>query len=386
MPRPRKLLIGGLIGLAALVAGVALARPYARAGVLVARAVGAGGWPGRLAGLAGRETFTERDVVVPTRHGPMAGRAYEPARAAAPPTLVVPGVNPAGLDDPRLEDFARALAAAGLPVVTIAPDDLVAFAVTAADTDRIEDAAAWLADRVALTGGGRPGLVGVSFAGGLAIVAAGRRSVRDRLAFVVSLGGHGDLPRVLRFLCTGELADGTRLRPHDYGTAVVLLNVLDGLVPPEDAAPLREAVLAFVEASTIELIDPAAARPAFERARALESALSEPAAAWMRRVRARDIEGAGPLLLPYALAIGGDPALSPERSPAPRAPVFLLHGEGDNVIPTIETDRLAASLAEWTEVRALVTPLLMHADIAPATRLRDGWRVVALWADVLGRR
>ena len=72
--------------------------------------------------------------------------------------------------------------------------------------------------------------------------------------------------------------------------------------------------------------------------------------------------------------------------PAPRAPVFLLHGAGDNVIPMIETDRLAASLAGWTEVRALVTPLLMHADVAPEIQLRDAWRVVAFWKDVLDRR
>ena len=42
---------------------------------------------------------------------------------------------------------------------------------------------------------GRVGIVGISFAGGLSIVAAGRPSIRDKVAFVVSFGGHGDLPR-----------------------------------------------------------------------------------------------------------------------------------------------------------------------------------------------
>ena len=45
--------------------------------------------------------------------------------------------------------------------------------------------------------------MGISFAGGLSMVAAGRPAIRDRLAFVFSFGGHGDLPRVLRYLCTG---------------------------------------------------------------------------------------------------------------------------------------------------------------------------------------
>lgn len=371
--------------LVALAAVALVARPYARAAVLVARGAGVGGWAGWFADLAGRSAIAERDVAVPTRHGPMAGRVYAPEPAGAPATLVVPGVHPDGINEPRLVDFARALATSGLPVVTVAPEDLVAYRVTAADTDRIEDAIAWVADRPRSVGG-RPGVIGVSFGGGLAIVAAGRLAVRDRVAFVVSLGGHGDLPRVLRFLCTGELPDGTRLAPHEYGTAVVLLNVLDRLVPAEQVGPLREAVLAFMDASLIEWLDPPAAPPAYDRARALERALAQPAAEWMRRVRMRDVEASGPLLLPDALAVGSDAALSPERSPTPHAPVFLLHGVGDNVIPTQETDRLAAWLEGQSPVRALVTPLLIHADVARDIGLGDGWRMVAFWRDVLGRR
>ena len=48
------------------------------------------------------------------------------------------------------------------------------------------------------------GLMGISFSGGLSIVAAGRPTLRDRVAYVFSFGGHDDLPRVLRYLCTGH--------------------------------------------------------------------------------------------------------------------------------------------------------------------------------------
>ncbi len=386
MPRSQKKILLTLGAVSAVAVAVIVARPYVHAGVFVARASGVGGWPGRLVELAGRHAFTERDVFVPTRHGAMAGRIYAPEAAVGAAVLVVPGIHPDGVDESRLVAFARTLAASGRPTVTVAPEDLVAFRITPADTDRIEDAIAWAADEPALAPDGRPGVVGISFAGGLSIVAAGRPAVRDRLAYVLSLGGHGDLPRVLRFLCTGELADGTREEPHEYGPAVVLLNVLDRLVPVDQIEPLRDAVIAFMDASIVAWADPGASEAAYARARTVEAGLPEPAAGWMRRVRAHDVEGSAPLLLPHALAIGSDPALSPERSPAPRAPVFLLHGEGDNVIPTIETDRLAASLTAWTDVRALVTPLLIHADVAPAIGLADGWEMVAFWRDVLGRR
>ena len=90
--------------------------------------------------------------------------------------------------------------------------------------------------------------MGISFAGGLSVVAAGRPSIRDRLAFVYSFGGHGDLPRVLRYLCTGlepakpDDPPGAPVRvrpPHDYRVAVILVGIADRMVPPEQVKPLR---------------------------------------------------------------------------------------------------------------------------------------------------
>jgi hypothetical protein len=57
------------------------------------------------------------------------------------------------------------------------------------------------------------GLVGVSFAGGLALVAAGRPALKDRLTAIFALGAHADLPRVIRYLCMDAGA------PKDTGAA-----------------------------------------------------------------------------------------------------------------------------------------------------------------------
>jgi dienelactone hydrolase len=370
-----------------LVAGAAGAvfalRAHVRAAALVAQAIGLEGPVGRLAGWIQGGEVREASGHLATRYGPLPVRIYRPARPSRRAVLVVPGVNPAGLDDPRLVRFARALARAGLTAVTAALPDLVRYRITSRDVDRIEDAVAALAARRDLVAGRPPGVVGISFAGGLAIVAAGRPSVAGRLAFVASLGGYGDLPRVLRFLCTGEQPDGTRGRPHDYGLAVVLLNVVDRVVPADQVAALREAVFLFMEASWLDVVDPAAAAPVFARARARAAALGEPAATWMRWVNARAVEAAGPRLLPHALAVASDPALSPERSAPPRVPVYVLHGAGDTVIPAQESVRLAAWLRPRVPVRLLVTPLVAHAEVARAWRPADVWRLVAFWVPLL---
>ena len=154
-----------------------------------------------------------------------------------------------GIDETRLVGMAEDLAATGYAVVTVAPPDLRQFRITPENTDVLEDAARWLAGRADLAPDGQVGMMGISFSGGLSIVAAGRPGLRDHVAFVLSFGGHGDLIRVMRYLCSGKApaadpgaaaADITGIEhlsvnpPHDYGVTVVLLTFADRVVP---AAP-----------------------------------------------------------------------------------------------------------------------------------------------------
>ena len=159
----------------------------------------------------------------------------------------------------------------------------------------------------------------------------------------------------------------------------MLLGVLDRLVPADQVEPLRRAILTFMQASELDMVDKPAARARFAEARRLGAALPEPAASWMREVNARDVEHAGPRLLPYALARGSDPALSPDRSPPPDAPVYLLHGADDTVIPPIETTLLAEYLRPHTEVHALITPLITHVEVERRVDWWEAWKVIRFW-------
>ena len=89
----------------------------------------------------------------------------------------------------------------------------------------------------------------------------------------------------------------------------------------------------------------------------------------------------GPRLAPLAERVGGDAALSPARSPATRAPVFLLHGEHDNVIPAEESEALQQYLTASgnTQVELLLTPLISHADNLGAASAEDLWRLISFW-------
>jgi fermentation-respiration switch protein FrsA (DUF1100 family) len=165
--------------------------------------------------------------------------------------------------------------------------------------------------------------------------------------------------------------------------AIGLLAVADRLVPPAQAEPLRDGISLFLEASRLDATDKALARATFERARQAERALPEPAATLMRYVNTRDVEALGPALRPHVPLLAGDPALSPELSPAPAAPVYLLHGADDDVIPATESRLLARYLAGRTRVELLVTPVIRHADVDRRPNLRETWRLVSFWAGAL---
>ncbi len=398
----RRSLLPLLIALAVVAAAIWWAAPpYLRAASLVVRSAGLERAHPVIASWL-TQSFTEHDGVVPTRSGVLRARIYEAARPVKPPVLLVPGVNAMAIDEPRLIGFARQVAATGITVVTPEIPDLKRYLVTPRSTDQIEDAARWLAEDRPLCPGGRVGLIGVSFAGGLSVVAAGRTSVADRLTFVLSFGGHSDFQRVVRYLCTGlepELPESsrentapaerreriTRRQPHDYGVAVLLLDLAHEVVPSGQVDALRHAVLVYLTASHLALYDTVGAEREFGRARALEATLEEPAASYLHLVNTRDVERLGARLLPFIGALGDDPALSPERSPAPHAPVFLLNGSDDNVVPAVESRLLARHLAGKVPVRLLLTPLITHAEVNREASAFDVWQLIDFWAAVLRR-
>jgi dienelactone hydrolase len=378
-----KTLVAGSVVLALVLCGFA-ANSYLRAAAFVVRAAGMQGIARRAAGIEAN-AFDEQALTVPWRGGTLRARLYTPRGRSVRAVLLVPGVHAAGVDEPRLVGFARDLASMGHTVLTAELEDLTRYRITPRTTDMIEDAASWLSRQQALAPDGHIGMMGISFAGGLSIVAAGRPSIRDRVSFVLSFGGHGDLPRTLQYLCTGIQPDGSHRPPHDYGVAIVLLGVAERVVPVEQVQPLGDAILAFLDGSRYEGIDHERAKKDFEHARALADALPEPARTLMGYVNARDVVHLGPILAPHAAALGGDPALSPALASPPAAPIYLLHGADDNVIPAIESVLLADSLrAHGVEVHQLATPLITHAEVDKSASVGAVWKLIAFWEGVLG--
>jgi dienelactone hydrolase len=388
----RRRLVVAAVAVAAIAALAYVMTPYVRAASLVVRAAGLGGHVEALADRQARTVVRQPRRVVPTRYGEVAAQLDLPEGGAARSVLLVPGIHSMGIDEPRLTALAEDLAGAGLSVMAMALPDLQQYRITPRATDVIEDAVSWMASQPDLAPDGKVGMVGISFAGGMSIAAASRPAIRDKVAFVLSFGGHGDLPRVMRYLATGEAVQAPGIEthpPHDYGVAVILFGLADrGVVPPEQVAPLRDGIETFLLASQLTLVSTEQANAMFARAREKAKLLPEPARTYMNYVNDRAVARLGPALVPFLRQLAADdPALSPQRVEHPTpAPVYLLHGNDDTVIPAAESAVLGDAMRrKGADVRVLLSGLITHAEVNRAATAGDVWKLVSFWKDILER-
>jgi dienelactone hydrolase len=383
----RRLLTAIAVAAVVLAIGYA-AMPYARAASLIVRAANVGGGAEAIAERLARDVAIEQGHRVPTRYGDIPARFYRPDGGSRRSTLLVPGIHSMGVDEPRLKALAQDLAGSGITVMTIALPDLMHYQITPQSTDVIEDAVQWMLTQPDLAPDGRVGMMGISFAGGLSVVAAGRPSIREKIAFVMSFGGHGDLPRTLKYLVTGDAPKVAGLEtppPHDYGVAVISYAGAPLLVPQEQMQPLRDGIGTFLLASQLTLVDIDQANATFARAREMARALPEPAATYLTWVNDRNVTKLGPLLAPHVAAFSSDPAASADRAPSPpAAPVYLLHGAGDTVIPAAESVLLADYLRQkGVDVHLLLSHLITHAEVDKSAAASEMFKLDAFWASIL---
>ena len=387
-----------LVALVALAGAAFIARPYVHGLSFVIRAAEMQGLPRRIADMD-TARVVEREIMIPTRRGPMRARMYEPSGAHTRAALLTSGLHASGIDEPRLVRLARQIAGSHILVVTPDIPELSRFEIAPVITDAIEDAGGWLASDATLAPDHTAALMGISFSGGLSIIAAGRPSLANHVAYVFSLGGHDDLARVLRYLCTGQEerpvptvqlgspGDATFvLPPHDYGVAVILLSLADRLVPAAQVERLRAGVRQYLWASALDGgVDKARAPAEFDAVQKLARTLPEPSAKLLRYVLERDVVHLGARLLPLLGSSGTADALSLSKSPKPSVPVFLLHGLGDNVVPAVESEYLAEDLRGHAPVRLLVSGLISHAEADQPMHAKDVLELAGFWGDLLSR-
>jgi dienelactone hydrolase len=363
--------------LAVAAVGVAAAQPAIRhaqaAGVLLRLDPSAPG----AAGLRDFDTYSvaESELSFEIPDGTAKARLYEPRGAGRAPGLVmVHGVHHLGMDEPRLMRFARSMASTGIVVLTPDVRELADYAIDTSSIDTMGAAAIVLGKR--LPWAPTVGLMGLSFAGGLALLTASDARYAGSIAYVVAIGAHDDLGRVSRFFATGriEQADGTTLtmHPHDYGPLVLVYAHAGDFFPSEDVPVAREVLRLWLweqkdDARKREVTLSAGSKAKLDAL--LDGKIDTVAEELLHDVDAR--EGAMKDVSPHGHIDGV------------RAPVFLLHGASDNVIPSSETLWIARDLSPDTPRSVLVSRLIGHVELEGEPTAGERWAAVHFLAGIL---
>jgi dienelactone hydrolase len=315
-----------------------------------------------------------QEVTLSTTQGPVRARLYMPRGVAHPPGMVlVHGIHHLGIDEPRLMSFARAAASNGFSVLTPEIAALADYHVDGASISTIGESTAWLQQRL---GTGPVTIVGVSFAGGLSLLAACAPRYAPHIRALVLMGAYDSLERVVRFLATSqaEFPDG-RIEPyhaHDYGASVFVYSHLDQFFPGGDLAVAHDALRDWLWEQ------PSDAQALFPR-------LSPESRATMEILIARQIDRLRPRLLD---AIQTDDsqlsAISPEgKLAALHAPVFILHGATDDIIPSTESLWLEKEIPKPYLRAVLITPAFSHVDPDKRAAWTDQLHLIEFLAGVL---
>jgi pimeloyl-ACP methyl ester carboxylesterase len=368
-----------VLAVGVLVVLCAVAWPFVKAhlqAVAVLRLVSGQQVPWVVSKLVAEPVRTE-DVGFSTANGVVRGRIYRPAggsgRSDAPGLVVLHGVHHLGMNEPRLVGFASAMASCGLRVLTPELPGIADYHVDKSSVGVIGESARWFAGVT----GGPVGVLGLSFSGGLALVAAGEPEYRPDFKFVFAVGSQDRMDHVASYYLTGRemRPDGTteRLTPHEYGALVLEYEHLEDFVPAEDEAAIRPVL-----------------REHLYEDRAAE-ALAEAGLSARQRAEARALMDSNSAATRERLAAANLKHIEEMQGLSPhgvlrtmRTPVYLLHGEADNIIPAAETLWMASELPKGSLQEVLVSPVLSHLDLDGAKPdVWDQWRLVHFFALVM---
>jgi pimeloyl-ACP methyl ester carboxylesterase len=360
-PSRRVLLLALLLLLLPIVVALAypVAQNYLRAASLLERVSDphATGW------IANYDVHSVdvRDTTFDFHGKAVPARVYLPRGVGfAPGIVVVHGMHELGIEEPRLVSFARSLAASGFFVMTPLVPGIADYRVQAESADVIGSAARHFAQELEVP---KVGVFAISFSGGLALAAATDPQYQPAIAWVASIGGYYDLAHVLRFFATGEAIrpDGAveHLETHEYGPLIVIYDEPQDFFSPQDAPIAEQALKVLLHGDG-------------KASEALTQKMSPAGRQIMQNIYHKHRERLTPAIL---AEIQKRSESLTAASPAGhlrflKAPVLLLHGSDDNVIPPTELLWLQRDIPQDELVAALVSPALGHVDVGT----KESWR------------
>jgi pimeloyl-ACP methyl ester carboxylesterase len=286
-----------------------------------------------------------------------------------PAWVVMHGITRPGREHQQLVRFTRAVAAGGvLTIVPEVPEWRELSLVPHLSAPTIRAAIAGLRD-TGLVIDGPVGVIGFSFGAPHAIASSGCADLKDEIAGTAGFGGYCSLESTFRFMMTGvhhSLSREHVLQPDPYGRWIAGANYLTAISAHQDAGDVAGS-LRELAAYAGDRGDPSwdpAYDPVIQRLRGdvdesrrdLFDLFAPPSTA------TPDVSNAAEIAEELAAAARRvDPEIDPADALANvEAPVHILHGRSDHLIPFSEAYHLRDAIPPNPMSRLTVTRLFGH--------------------------
>lgn len=280
--------------------------------------------------------------------------------------IIVPGVAPAGRQDPRLVAFAGILARANFAVLVPEVEGMREARVSAADARVFADAVLYMAERDR----DRPlGIAGLSFAVGPSVLALLEPGVERHTDFILTIGGYYDLEAAITYFTTGHYRLGPdepwrHRRLNGWGKWAFVSANADRLENRQDEELLRRIAERKIRNPAADVSD-------------LAERLGPEGRSVLALMTNEDPERVPALIEALPTAVRDEiRALDLSQRPIETLDVtfILIHGRDDPVIPFTQSVALAETVGPERGYLYLIDDL-NHVDPEPPG-LRDGIRMI----------
>lgn len=306
--------------------------------------------------------------------GDDAGRVPTAIASGYPVVVFVLGVNPVPRDHPAVVRTAQAIARLGLAVTVPESPAMRTGQIRAAEPHGLVEVFEALAGRPEIDRD-RIGFAGFSAGGSVALVAAADPEIAGRVAYVNAFGAWADPETFLVDIVTRSMALGNGTAPWSPGelTRTTYLQLALGFVDdPSLVALIRDRLAPSFAGEQLPerpTFDPAIAAAlhgdalvVYQLSTAPDRATAEEALGRLSPIARATLDGLSPV------------AVAPQL----RAPIYLMHDQGDTAIPYSHLERLAAAVPPDVLQRATLFALFDHVQpregIDPAA-LPEFWKL-----------
>ncbi len=324
-----------------------------------------------LGNLGNRATHSTRDTIaLKLRNGgEIPADVYFPRGRPIGTILFVHGMAFRGARDPRVMSSCRNFCRVGFIVAAPQFDEIARLEIREYSMDKIQDSVHALCAMPEICPDGQVSLFVPSFSAAMGINVASRPETAPLIKAICSLGGPADMETTLEFFMSKKEAD-------TYGLMISLYNFAHRALGNKKR---------IIQAFKFRAVDNSADPPPPTLPRHLETmsrrervifdrVLTDPE--YRRKLLVKIIRKDKPVIDAFTPRLHLDGIL---------APITLIHGKDDNVIPAAESEQLRDELTRrGMPVYLEVTPLISHGDsqMTPAMLPRV-FTLMAAFADFL---